>query len=150
MILRPATPSDAPAIAVILRTCFRVSLPFLPELHTAEEDLSYVSGKLMAEDAVWVAEIDGAVVGYVGFRPDWIDHLYIHPDRQGQGIGPALLARALADSKPKQLWTFQQNTRARRFYEARGFRPVEFTDGSGNEERTPDVRYLWSPSPALT
>lgn len=145
MTLRPATPDDAPALAVILRTCFRVSLPFLPELHTAEEDLAYISGKLMVEDAVWAAEVEGAVVGYVAFRDDWIDHLYVHPDRQGQGIGPALLDKALADGRPKQLWTFQQNVRARRFYEARGFRPVEFTDGSGNEERTPDVRYLWSP-----
>jgi GNAT superfamily N-acetyltransferase len=143
VILRPAVPADAPAIAVILRTCFRVSLPFLPELHTAEEDLAYVSGKLMAEDAVWVAETEGAVVGYVGFRDDWIDHLYVHPDRQGQGIGPALLAKALADGRPKQLWAFQENARARRFYEARGFRPVEFTDGAGNEEKTPDVRYVW-------
>jgi len=143
--LRPALPEDAPAIAAILRTCFRASLPFLPELHTPQEDLAYVSGKLMAEDAVWVAEVDGAVVGYVGFRDDWIDHLYIHPDRQGQGIGPALLARAMADGRPKQLWAFQQNTRARRFYEARGFRAVEFTDGEGNEEKTPDVRYLWTP-----
>lgn len=141
MILRPATPSDAPAIAVILRTCFRVSLPFLPALHTPEEDLAYVSGNLLVNDTVWVAEVDGGVVGYVGFRDDWIDHLYIHPDRQGQGIGPALLAKALEDGRAKQLWAFQQNVRARRFYEARGFRAVEFTDGSGNEEKTPDVRY---------
>lgn len=145
MTLRPATPEDAPALAVILRTCFRVSLPFLPELHTAEEDLAYVSGRLMAEDAVWVAEMEGLVVGYVAFRPGWIDHLYVHPERQGQGIGPALLGKALEDGRARQLWTFRQNTRARRFYEARGFRPVEFTDGSGNEERAPDVRYLWSP-----
>jgi len=145
MILRPATPDDAPALAAILRTCFRVSLPFLPELHTAEEDLAYVSGKLMVEDAVWAAEVEGAVAGYVAFRDGWIDHLYVHPDRQGQGLGPALLDKALADGRPKQLWTFQENVRARRFYEARGFRPVEFTDGSGNEERMPDVRYLWSP-----
>jgi GNAT superfamily N-acetyltransferase len=145
VILRPAVAEDAPAIAVILGTCFRVSLPFLPELHTPEEDLAYVSGKLMAEDAVWVAEVEGAVVGYVGFRDDWIDHLYIHPDRQGQGIGPVLLAKALADGRAKQLWAFQQNTRGRRFYEARGFHAVEFTDGEGNEEETPDVRYLWTP-----
>ncbi len=32
---------------------------------------------------------------------------------------------------------------ARRFYEARGFRPVRFTDGADNEERWPDVRYRW-------
>lgn len=150
MILRPATSQDAPAIAVILRTCFRVSLPFLPELHTAEEDLAFVSGRLMADDTVWVADIRDALAGYVGFRDDWIDHLYVHPDRQGQGVGPALLAQALADGRPKQLWTFQQNTRARRFYEARGFRAVEFTDGDGNEERMPDVRYLWSPSATRT
>ena len=36
-------------------------------------------------------------------------------------IGPALLARALADGRPKQLWAFQQNHRARRFYERYGF-----------------------------
>jgi putative acetyltransferase len=145
VILRPATPDDAPALATILRACFRVSLPFLPELHTAEQDLAYVSGKLLVEDAVWIAEIDRAVAGYVGFRPDWIDHLYIRPDRQGHGIGPVLLAKALEDGRPKQLWTFQQNSNARRFYEAHGFRAVEFTDGEGNEEKTPDVRYLWIP-----
>ena len=33
--------------------------------------------------------------------------------------------------------------RARRFYEARGFRAIRFTDGAGNEEKTPDVRYRW-------
>ena len=42
------------------------------------------------------------------------------------------------------LWTFQQNLRARRFYERHGFVAVEETDGLGNEERAPDVRYLWT------
>ncbi|MDP9464580.1 MAG: GNAT family N-acetyltransferase, partial [Actinomycetota bacterium] len=40
-----------------------------------------------------------------------------------------------------QLWTFESNDRARRFYERHGFTAVEFTDGAGNEERWPDVRY---------
>jgi hypothetical protein len=39
------------------------------------------------------------------------------------------------------LWCFQRNTRARRFYERRGFAPIRFTDGSANEERCPDVLY---------
>ena len=30
------------------------------------------------------------------------------------------------------------HTRARRFYEARGFRAIRFTDGANNEERTPE------------
>lgn len=140
--LRPARPDDAQALAVILRTCFRVSLPFLPELHTAEEDLAYMTARIARPDPVWLAEIDGTPAGFITFRDGWIDHLYVHPDRQGQGIGPVLLAKALEDGRPVQLWTFQQNARARRFYEARGFRAVEFTDGEGNEEKTPDVRYL--------
>ena len=43
------------------------------------------------------------------------------------------------------LWTFQKNEGARRFYERHGFDAVELTDGSGNMEREPDVRYAWRP-----
>ncbi len=143
MNLRPATSEDAPAIATLMRTTFRVSLPFLPDLHTAEQDLAYVSGHLIPDTTIWVAEIAGEIAGYVAFRLDWIDHLYIHPDHQGHGLGDALLVKAMADGAPKQLWAFQQNTRARRFYESRGFEAVEFTDGARNEEKTPDVRYIW-------
>ena len=42
---------------------------------------------------------------------------------------------------PVRLQTFQENTLARRLYEARGFRAVEFTDGQKNEEHCPDVLY---------
>jgi len=42
-----------------------------------------------------------------------------------------------------ELWCFQANERARRFYEARGFSPIRFTEGADNEERMPDVRYRW-------
>jgi hypothetical protein len=44
-----------------------------------------------------------------------------------------------------QFWVFQQNERARNFYEAHGAVAAKFTDGSGNEEKTPDVRYEWKP-----
>jgi hypothetical protein len=37
---------------------------------------------------------------------------------------------------------------ARRFYERHGFVAVEHTDGAGNEEREPDVRFLWRPAGA--
>ena len=33
---------------------------------------------------------------------------------------------------------------ARRFYEARGFSAVAFTDGARNEEGEPDVLYRWT------
>ncbi len=43
------------------------------------------------------------------------------------------------------LWAFQVNGAAHRFYERHGFLAAESTDGSGNEEREPDVRYVWQP-----
>lgn len=66
------------------------------------------------------------------------------PDRQGLGLGSAMVERAKA-SMPQavQLWTFQSNTAVHRFYERHGFVAVESTDGSQNEERAPDVRYQW-------
>jgi len=143
VILRRATLADAQAIAVVHRTAMRVSLSFLPELHTAQEDLRFFSERFLPAHEVWVADADGEIAGYIGFDPDWVHHLYLLPKFQGQGIGPQLLALAMADGRPRRLWTFQQNDRARRFYEARGFVLLELTDGAGNEEKTPDALYEW-------
>jgi putative acetyltransferase len=146
LILRRAVAADAQAIAIVHRTAMRVSLAFLPELHTAAQDLWFFSGRFLTANEVWVADADGQVAGYVGFDPDWINHLYVLPGFQGHGIGAQLLDRALADGRPRRLWTFQENARARRFYETRGFVLIELTDGSGNEEKTPDALYEWRPS----
>ena len=149
MILRRATAADAQAIAIVHRAAMRTSLAFLPELHTAEEDQRFFAERFLPGNEVWVADDGGRIEGYVGFDPDWVHHLYVHPDAQGQSIGPQLLALAMADGRPRRLWTFQQNDRARRFYEKRGFVLLELTDGSGNEEKTPDALYEWRPPPLL-
>lgn len=145
MTLRRAKPADAQAIATVLRAAFRVSLPFLPDLHTPQDDLWFVRERMLVQNEVWVAEEGGEVVGFIGFREGWIDHLYVHPDWQGRGIGPQLLAKPLSLRQSRRLWTFQKNARARKFYEARGFKLVELTDGSGNEEKEPDALYEWRP-----
>ena len=44
-----------------------------------------------------------------------------------------------------ELWTFQVNAPAQRFYERHGFVESFRTDGSENEEREPDIRYAWKP-----
>jgi putative acetyltransferase len=140
--LRLAKAEDAPAIARVHRLAMRISLPFLPELHTPEEDLAFVRDRLSATNTVWVAEVEGEVAGYVAFHEGWIDHLFVHPDHQGLGLGRALLAKALEDGTERKLWTFQKNARARAFYEAHGFVAEMFTDGEGNEEKEPDVLYV--------
>ncbi len=77
---------------------------------------------------------------------DLIDQLYVAPDRLGEGIGRRLLDLAKRGAAGRlELWTFQENEQARRFYERNGFVPTEAPDGSGNEEGEPDVRYTWDP-----
>jgi GNAT superfamily N-acetyltransferase len=75
---------------------------------------------------------------------DRLDHLFVRPGYYRQGIGDRLLAKAKEISPQRlQLSTLQRNERARAFYEARGFVPISFGDGSDNEEREPDILYEW-------
>ena len=88
----------------------------------------------------------GDVVGFAAIADGWLEHLYLAPGWTGRGIGTDLLTIARTRCPAGlQLWTFQVNAGARRFYEREGFRAVESTDGSANEEREPDVRYVWNP-----
>jgi GNAT superfamily N-acetyltransferase len=105
---------------------------------------------------MWGAFGAGIMTGFIAFREGWIDQLYVLPGAQGQGIGTALVKVAQDACDQLQLWTFQRNANARRFYEARGFALVRETDGSRNEEKEPDALYLWRrdgtglfPSPEL-
>jgi GNAT superfamily N-acetyltransferase len=144
MRIRRATLEDMAACAVLHRLTMRVSLSYLPELHTPDDDRWWFREQLFPANTVWLAEADdAALAGYAAVAPGWLTHLYVHPEHQGAGVGPALLAQAMADADELQLWTFQRNARARAFYEKRGFELVELTDGAGNEEREPDCLYRW-------
>jgi len=143
MLIRRAVLEDMPEVAVLHHLTMRTSLPFLPDLHTLDEVRAYFYDHVFPDNEVWVAEQDGVLIGYAARGDGWLNQLYVHPDHQGRRVGDALLAQAMDGVDELQLWAFQQNTRARRFYEKRGFVLAELTDGSGNEEKTPDARYEW-------
>lgn len=143
MNLRRASLDDMPALARLHRHTVRTSLPFVPDLHTPEEDAWWFAERLYAANEIWLAEGDDGPLGYVAFRPDFIEHLFVHPDAQGNGLGLELLDQARRHAFEMTLWTFQQNLRARRFYERHGFVAVRQTDGADNEEKLPDVLYRW-------
>ena len=79
--------------------------------------------------------------------PDFLPQLHTHEEKFGTGVGHARFEH-VTTLRPEgfQFWVFQQNARARGFYEEHGAVAVEFTDGSRNEERTADVRYEWKPT----
>jgi putative acetyltransferase len=103
---------------------------------------AYFRDHFFVECEVWGAA-DGETIGIIAFREGWIDQLYVLPQHQGRGAGDALLRVAKAASSSLQLWTFQKNVLARRFYERRGFVAVKEADGSQNDEHEPDVLYRW-------
>jgi ribosomal protein S18 acetylase RimI-like enzyme len=140
--LRRAVAADAPAIAALFRRS-RAVLSFLPELHTADEDLWFVTNVLIGEQQVTLAERDGQLLGFMAEHEGWITQLYLDPEVRRSGVGSALIADAKARNPELTLWCFAQNAAARAFYEARGFTVVEETNGAGNEARLPDVRYWW-------
>jgi GNAT superfamily N-acetyltransferase len=132
-----------PAAARVHRAAFDERLPWLVGLHTPDEDQDFWSGTLFCSCTVCGAETAQGLVGVIAYRDEWIEQLHVLPEAQGQGIGSALLEIAKTASPRLNLWTFQRNTAARRFYERRGFSIVEETDGAGNQEQEPDVLYNW-------
>ena len=141
--LRRLTLAEMDAAAHVHRTAFDERLPWLAGLHTAREDRDFFRSRVFKTCEIWGALASGRLLGIVAFRPDWVDALYVLPQSQGKGIGTRLLGLAQAAFADLQLWTFQKNLRARRFYEGRGFRLVQETDGQDNEEKEPDCLYRW-------
>jgi len=138
-VIRRATAWDVDEVVSIFEPSFAL-LDFLPKLHTHEENVAFFR-RMVAEGECWLA--DG---GFALLKDDTLWHLYVLPDRIGTGVGHALFEHVKTRRQNGfDFWVFQENERARRFYEAHGAVPVTFTDGSANEEKTPDVRYEWRP-----
>lgn len=149
MTIRRAAPADAGAVASVYLRARRAAEPAIPPLvHGDDEVRGWIAGQIAAAPErgieVWLAVTGNDAVGMMVTSSGWLDQLYVEPGRIGEGIGSRLLDhakdRAGADL---QLWTFEANLGARRFYERHGFVEVERTDGSGNEEGAPDVRCVW-------
>jgi putative acetyltransferase len=141
--LRRSTACDADAIANVYSASFRL-LTFLPTLHTTDDCRWFIANVILKECEVTVAEDETGIAAFLALNGEEIRLLYTRPDRIGMGAGTQLTDAAKASGiGALELWCFQANERARRYYEARGFRAIRFTDGADNEERMPDVRYRW-------
>ena len=142
-MLRPLALTEMGAAAQVHRLAFDQAMPWLVGLHTPDEDRWFYRERVFPTCRVW-GRFDGdELCGIMAFRDGWIEQLYVLPAAHGRGIGTELLEVAKSASERLELWTFQRNEPARRFYEARGFTLAAQTDGSRNEEKEPDARYVW-------
>lgn len=143
--LRPGTAHDAARLTALFVAARAAAYPAMPHsIHPPHEIQAWFRELLEGDRETWVAERDGALVGYLVLDPAWLDSLYVRPDLTGQGIGSALfdLAKSLRPGG-FSLWVFESNVRAREFYLRRGMHETERTDGADNEEKAPDIMMVW-------
>ena len=112
------------------------------------------------QQSVLIAERSGPAVGLASVSPGWLLNLFVVPAEWGRGVGAALHDRAVellrTHGDTARLWVLEENERARRFYEARGWRD----DGGRTRSRFPphpvELRYALglgtgtAPRPSLT
>jgi GNAT superfamily N-acetyltransferase len=148
VIVRRGTRADAPAAAEVWLRSRKAAIPAIPPpVHSDDDVRHFFRMVVVRERELWVAVDEvSAVTGLLVLAGDDVDQLYVDPGWWRRGIGSHLLGEAKR-LRPEGLWlwTFAANTGARRFYERHGFVAVDATDGSGNEEQAPDVRYAWTP-----
>jgi GNAT superfamily N-acetyltransferase len=117
-----------------------------PPVHSDEDVRQWVATVVLPNNEAWVAETDAdGVIALLVLDNEWIDQLYVDPEWTGHGVGSQLIELA-KELRPRglDLWTFQSNEGARRFYERHGFIAVGTTEGA-NEEGAPDVHYHCGP-----
>jgi GNAT superfamily N-acetyltransferase len=144
--IRPATEADVAALgrlgASLLRLHYAFDMQrFLAPRGNVEEGYGWFLASQLREDdaAVFVAERDGAVVGYVyaGLEPhSWkelrdaagfIHDVVVDEAHRGAGVATALVEAASlwlkAHGAPRvMLWTAERNPAAQRLFEQSGFR----------------------------
>jgi GNAT superfamily N-acetyltransferase len=145
-VLRLARQDEADAVADLWLRSRKASFPANPaSIHDDDDVHNHFATVVFAKSEVWVLDRGGiGIVALMVLDPGWIEHLHVDPAMTDRGLGSRLVTFA-QDRSPEglDLWTFQSNEGARRFYERHGFVAVEMTDGD-NEEGEPDVRFGWS------
>ncbi len=117
---------------------------WMPRVHTPQEVENFYRDVVVPYRDVWV--IGDPVEAYMTLDSETGMVMALFSATPGLGLGKALLDHAKAGRHSLELWTFQANEGARRFYAREGFREVEETDGD-NEEGLPDVRMRWEAAP---
>ena len=141
MILRPATPADAPACAAIVRGWIEATdwMPGGPSRQELEAIMRQGFDPSSGRE-VWVA---GEVPrGYLSFDPEVGRIVGLYTGQPGHGIGKALMDRVKSGRRHLWLRSHQPNLAAHRFYEREGF--VTTDRDLDGDDGVPEIRMEWS------
>ncbi|MEM7644993.1 MAG: GNAT family N-acetyltransferase [Pseudomonadota bacterium] len=119
MNIRRATAADAPACAAIVADWIAAT-DWMPDGPTCAR-LEKIMREGFPIREAWVAERDGAILGYLSLKAE-DDHIFgLYTAHPGQGVGRALVDRAKQGRTYLKLRSHTPNGAAHRFYEREGF-----------------------------
>ena len=137
-------PADAPELVNMWRASFEFGVG-ITDPNPIQDQLNFFLNEVVPQSEVTVVKDEGVIVGFLASLPESVCHLYVRVQNIGQGIGSHLLGLAKAKSAGSLwLYTFAQNTNARRFYERHGFTEVERE--SENMYKLEAIKYKWQRS----
>lgn len=146
IVFRIASPLDADAVSILLKTSYSYLLTNSYESDMLERAFPYMdhaNSKLLASGTYYVAELEpGVCVGCGGWTSEepgtieavegeaHIRHFAVHPDWTKRRIGTALLNRCIADAKSIGIHKLHciSTLNAEAFYRASGFQTIGLVD----------------------
>lgn len=135
-------PHQSRAVVQLCRASFEHGVG-IKDPHPIEEQHAHFVEQVVPCSKVRVALAGTEVVAFMASTPQSISQLYVAVANIGQGIGSVLVELAKSESEGSLwLYTFAQNTNARRFYERHGF--VEKERESENMWKLEAIKYCWS------
>jgi putative acetyltransferase len=130
--IRAARPDEGPILAEVQERASVAALAhiFPPDLYPFPRDAVHARWAAALEEPgtrTLIAVNADEPVGAACVTEGWLEGLYVVPERWGTGLADELHDRALEEvrklgSESCRLWVLEDNTRARRFYERRGWR----------------------------
>ena len=80
-----------------------------------------LTAQLLPQAEVYVAEVHGQVVGFIGLMAELVAGVFVHRAHRGAGVGSALLRKAQERRDRLRLFVYQQNPSALRLYQRHQF-----------------------------
>ena len=121
MNVRRATTDEAELLFAVQRAASLAGLAHIypPERYPYPDDAVRERWRAFA-GSILVAEHGSRILGVAGIDGDWLHGFYVLPEAWGTDVAHTLHAAAVVEGVSR-LWCLEQNHRARRFYEKRGW-----------------------------